>query len=49
MPDLKTVDLNNNNLTEFPEFQLCIKLEKIYTSSNQISSDISQHLFGLVD
>ena len=47
MPNLKTIDLNNNNLTEFPEFQLCTKLEKIYTSSNRISSDISQHLFGL--
>ena len=48
MPNLKTIDLNNNNLTEFPDFQLCTKLEKIYTSSNRISSDISQHLFGLV-
>ena len=47
MPNLKTIDINNNYLTEFPEFQLCTKLEKIYTSSNRISSDISQHLFGL--
>ena len=44
LPNLRTIYLNNNYLTEFPNFQPCPKMEIIDMSSNRISQDITEQL-----
>ena len=47
MPKLKVIYLNKNNISEFPDFELCVNMEEIHISHNRINLDISRHLSGL--
>ena len=47
MPNLKIIYLNKNNISEFPDFEPCVKMEEIHISCNRISREISRQLSGL--